>query len=57
MSMRRRAQFGLLSACAVLACTMTVIYRGSRNPELQTQPTNVVHKTSSITSPVHVAGR
>ena len=56
MSQRRRAQFGLLSACAVLACTTTIVYRGGRNPRLQqTTPTNVVHKTSpAITAaPVH----
>ena len=46
MSPRLRAQFGLLSACAVLAGTMTILYRGSRDPEIQSSPTNVAQKTA-----------
>jgi hypothetical protein len=54
MSERRRAQFGLLSACAVLAGTMTILYRGSRNAPIQAPQTKVVYKASPVSAPVHV---
>lgn len=45
LSQRRKAEIGLLSACLLMASTLTILYRGSKDIAPAAPRTPVVHNT------------
>jgi hypothetical protein len=64
LSLRRRAQMGVFSACLILVSTLSILYMGSRETALQPQSNNgrqtvagdIAPKLSATSTKLAVAG-
>jgi hypothetical protein len=51
LSLRRRAQMGVLSACLILVSTLTILYMGSREAVARPQSGNGLQMVNGDTIP------